>query len=305
MVRADELVETGLEEGVMAALKYFSIFRYPLTADEIQKYSSQPCNVSSVLEVLDDLKLRNKVFESDNYYGLHEDICNQVNVRKIANKLALSKIQEAKRIGRLIYIFPFVRFVGISGSLSKGYADEQSDFDFFIVTEFNRLWICRTILHLFKKLTFITGSQDKFCMNYFVDTGKMEIEEKNVFTAIELSTLIRAAGSRVFHYLISENQWVPDFLPNLIFESQDMDDKPGINIFKRVSESILNLFFPARLNAKLMEFTDQRWRKKWLKKNYPEQDYELAFKTTVHISKNHPANFQKKILQHLERINKK
>ena len=64
------------------------------------------------------------------------------------------------------------------------------------------------------------------------------------------------------------------------------------NIVKKVLEFFGDHLFPTVLNKKLMSLTDIKWRKKWSRKNYPMEDYNIAFKTTLHVSKNHPANHQ-------------
>jgi hypothetical protein len=79
--------------------------------------------------------------------------------------------------------------------LSKNFADERADIDYFVVTKANRLWIARTLMHLFKKLTFLVGKQHYFCMNYFVDEEALTIQEKNLFTAVEVATLIPVCGN--------------------------------------------------------------------------------------------------------------
>jgi len=40
-----------------------------------------------------------------------------------------------------------------------------------------------------KKLSFIIGQQHHLCMNYFIDEHYLRLDEKNLFTRIELSTL--------------------------------------------------------------------------------------------------------------------
>src|SRR6266478_4413244 len=98
------------------------------------------------------------------------------------------------KIGRFLSRFPYVTGVGISGSLSKMDAREKADFDFFIVTKANRLWIARTIMHLFKKLTFITGKQHLYCMNYYLDEKALQLRDQNIYTAVEAITLIPVSG---------------------------------------------------------------------------------------------------------------
>jgi len=294
---------------VLYTLRYYTLFRYPLKAEEIYGNLPIKSSLSCILVALEDLEKEEIIFNSDGYYSIDKQTKNWVLKRKEANGLARKKTKQALWVGRFIYKFPFVRFVGISGSLSKGYADAKSDFDFFIVTAENRLWICRTILHLFKKMTFLAGQQNKFCMNYFIDINSLEIEEQNQFTAIELSSLIPVSGHDISIKLKSDNEWVNNFLPNgyVGFSNEKREINDNKNRTKNVFEFFLNYLFPTKLNELLMRLTDKKWRKKWEKKNYPMEDYNVAFKTTLTVSKNHPSNHQKRILniisQHWQHTN--
>jgi hypothetical protein len=70
--------------------------------------------------------------------------------------------------------------------------------------------------------------------------------------------------------------------------------------FKKLAEWKLNLLWPESTNLFLMRLTDQKWRKKWHRKSFPMEEYDQAFFTSPHVSKNHPANFQKRILEAME-----
>src|SRR6202022_4223033 len=90
----------------------------------------------------------------------------------------------------------------------------RSDIDFFIITKANRLWIARTLMHLFKKLTFLTGHQGWYCMNYYVDEEALQIEEKNIFTATELITLLPVCGNGTMEEFFRANNWASSYFPN-------------------------------------------------------------------------------------------
>jgi hypothetical protein len=203
-------------------------------------------------------------------------------------------LPKARRAAKFISLFPFVKFVGISGSLSKGYADERTDFDFFIVTAANTLWICRTLLHLTKKMSYLVGKQHWMCMNYFIDEQKLELEEKNIFTQIELSTLVPVYNQDMYRSILLSNK---NNLPNLEYLglNPDEDMQDAMPSFKKEKNT-----WWRPLNLWLMKLTDKKWRRKWQKKGYPMSDYALAFKTTPYISKNHPKNYQKTILKQLQ-----
>lgn len=270
-------------------LKYFSIFRHPLKAEEILKFCSGQETLEGLTQYLHELVSAGTIKEVEGYYildGYEKDLEKRLKGEEKANEL----LPKARRMGHFIARFPFVKFVGISGSLSKGYANEHTDFDYFIITSNNTLWICRTILHLVKKMSFLIGKQHWMCMNYFIDEHHLELAEKNLFTQIELSTLIPVSNPALYRLFLLKNK---DNLPNLFrLGIRDTGDA-GLSKEKNKWLRSINLFF--------MKLTDAKWRNKWQRKGYPMEDYALAFKTTPYISKNHPQNTQKKILKHLQK----
>jgi hypothetical protein len=244
---------------------------------------------------LQEQELLGKVFSKEGYFTVLPDAAGLLERRKTGSEKAVKDLKLARRIARFIYQCPFVSFVGISGSLSKGYADKRSDYDFFIITQTGRLWLSRTLLHLFKKLTFLLGQQHKFCMNYFIDESALLLEEQNVYIATELCSLIPVCGTETYRQFMQVNAWSRDFLPNYRHQKlSDMDDRNGFA--KRLFSALLNRLKPEPLNEWLMRFTDRRWRRKWARKAYPVADYDDAFKTRPNISKNHHLNYQKRIL---------
>lgn len=281
-------------------LRYYALFRYPLRPEEILANASLPLAKEDVTEGLASLLQAGAIHADRGFYSTDAGIVSLVDRRLAANALAAEKIPKALGTGRLIARFPFVRFVGISGSLSKGYADQQSDFDFFIVTAANRLWVCRTLLHLFKKATFLLSREHQFCMNYFLDESRLQLEEQNIYTAIELSSMIPVCGASVYGSMQEANGWwVRNFLPNgyrMFYKPAEVPESCGR--LRSFAEKVIDVCGDW-LNARLMSITDRRWRRKWRKRNYPEADYNLAFKTTLYHSKNHPANYQKKVLNGL------
>lgn len=296
------LATRSLDTAIDSTLRYYAFFRYPLTAAEIQERATEPCTLEEVEAYLYELEMLGQLHAYEGYYTLLRDAPALVARRKAGRIQADKDLRLARRIGAFIYQFPFVQFVGISGSLSKGFADRNSDFDFFIVTSGNRLWIARTLLHLFKKITFAAGQQHKFCMNYFIDEHALQLEEQNIYTATELSSLLPICGETCYHQLMTANEWRADFLPNRQKIKPETAIKSNRTLAAKIAEWAINKCRPELWNEKLMKLTDAKWQKKWARKNYPADDYSLAFKTTLHVSKNHKANYQKKVL---EQVNKK
>lgn len=282
---------------ILKTLKYFHVFRHPLYLEEIHQFLQVEVSLPELREALNELVREERVFYEQNMYSL-ENSAQIFLKRKVGADMAAEKMKEARKCAAIIATFPFVRAVFVSGSLSKGYADEKSDIDFFIITSEKRLWICRTLLHLFKKFTFIVNRQHSFCMNYFIDESQLCLEENNIFTATELATLIPVYNQDLHKHLLNRNiEWMSDYFPNIGLNVSEHNSVPTSSKIKTPVEWLLNRTWPERLNLALMQLTDKLWRLKWQRKNYPMEDYDIAMKTKWYVSKQHPLNYQKKVLR--------
>jgi len=279
----------------MEILRYFQIFKFPLTLQEIHRFCNVNCDVKEIEGLLFDLVRRDILWNIKDCYLL-ESSPTLVENKKEGASIAKVKLKEAAQAARVINFFPFVRMVSLSGSLSKGYFEEGSDIDFFIITSKNRMWICRSILHLFKKFTFLIGKQHNYCMNYFIDETSLKIEEQNQYTAIEIVTLIPQSNSLLFSKFINANKWVESLTPNAKYYNNCKSINYRTKGLKWVFEK---LFDSDKLNSFLMEFTDKKWRAKWSKRGFDMSKYDRAFKTTLNVSKNHPNDYQAKVLHEL------
>jgi hypothetical protein len=202
-----------LQHAVLKVLLYYDLFTYPLSVDEIFFHCSEKNSSKAAVEhALSQLIADGKVFRHDDFYSVRNSKEFFLRRRR-GNKNAEAIMSKIYRRSKLISSFPFVRSVCISGSLSKNYFDETTDVDFFIITEPNRLWICRTLLILFKKI-FLLNSKKYFCVNYFIDTESLQIPDKNIFTATELVTLIPIYNYDLYRKFYKENDWVKSFFGN-------------------------------------------------------------------------------------------
>lgn len=287
---SDERAESEITD----LLKYFSLFRHPLTRDEILRYLPDNINEFTAKYTLKQMEISGVIKKADAYYLLAADDDTIITKREKGETKAAVLLPRAEKAARFLARFPFVKFVGISGSLSKKYADEKTDFDFFIITANNTLWICRTLLHLMKKFSYLAGRQHHFCMNYFIDEHHLRLDEKNIFTRIELSTLIPIHNEGLYKTFLLRNQ---GSLCNIRHLDIDFENATHYNLIRKDRQ---NLFWKP-LNLFLMQLTDNKWKRKWKRKGYPMEDYSLAFKTTPYVSKNHPKNFQKKVLEQLQK----
>jgi hypothetical protein len=283
-----------LEKNIIKTLAYYDIFLYPLTAEEI--FYNLRINHTSEVEVkklLNRLVDNELLFSNGKYYLLKDDE-SYIKRREKGNKIALKRMKTAKRMSWLISKFPFIRAILLSGSLSKGFMEKDSDIDYFVVTHPNRVWFSRAVLMIFKKI-FLLNSRRIFCINYFVDSENLEIEEKNIFTATELTTLIPTFGLSVYNELYSKNIWIKEFYPNFPKRVTDqvLPEKKGI--IKSSLEKILGRKFGDKLDDYFMRTFEKYYKKRFSK--YDPEEFKLAFKSSKKESKHHPKFFQKKVLR--------
>jgi hypothetical protein len=275
------------------------MFDYPLTKAEIGQFMDRkvsPYELDRTLSVLADSSL---IMTHKNYYSLR-NVVGLVKRREAGNERAALLLPRAMRISSFLYQFPFVRGIGISGSLSKNFADERADLDYFIITKANRLWIARTLMHLFKKLTFLVGRQHDFCMNYYVDEEALSIQERNVFTAIEVATLIPVCGNGSMENFYQANAWINSYYPNCGIDVESRHSNEP-TVLKKIFEQLINLFPADRIDNSLMKITSRRWKRKEEKRKLNTSGRRMGLHTNKHFSKPNPDHFQKKIVEQFER----
>jgi hypothetical protein len=282
------------EQSIIKALAYFDIFNYPLTREEIFHFLDRAMDPDELKPVLQRLVVDKRIFQLGNFYSLQPD--PELRTRRAdGNRKAELLLKTAYKAGGFLYQFPFVRGIGISGSLSKNFADQHTDIDFFIITRTNRLWIARTLMHLFKKLTFITGHQHWYCMNYYIDEEAMLIEEQNIFTATELTTLLPVCGNGTMDRFYDKNSWTENYFPNQAMRKQSMLlSRSGW--LKRSVEWLLNNKAGNVLDDLLMRITARRWNEKELLQKTNSHGNRMGLHSGKHFSKPNPVYFQKKVL---------
>ncbi|HJS53598.1 MAG TPA: hypothetical protein VJ765_03610 [Chitinophagaceae bacterium] len=298
------------EDSILKVLVYFSIFEYPLTQEEIKFFLDKKIKHDQLTFALENLKQTGCIWSLDEFYSLQNNHA-LVDRRRNGNRKAGQLLAKASQITKLLYQFPYVRAIGISGSLSKNFADENADIDYFVITKANRLWIARTLMHLFKKLTFLTGRQHLFCMNYYMDEADLQIEEKNIYTATELVTLMPMAGNGSMKRFFETNQWALSFFPNQ--QIPDVSNTFAIdNWLKKTGEFLFDNRLGNWLDNYLMRVTSRRWKIKEEQKRRDTKGERMGLKTSKHCSKPNPIFFhdwflnkyEKRILEIDEKLKK-
>lgn len=271
---------------VLRTLIYFDLFSHPLRLDELGRYAS-----GATPQVLDHLQRQGYIECLEGFYFLAGRA-----------PLVAQRQQEEARVRRfrwtarfmagLIACFPFVRGLGLSGSLSKQRMEKGGDLDFFVVTTQGRLWVARTLLMLFKKILLL-NSHKYFCLNYFVDEQHLSMPEQNRYIATELASLIPLYGATLYEELLRANQWTTQYLGPLPPPDRSLLLKPRRRPLKKFWEIILNLLGGERLDHFLCWQTWRYRRQKFAAMSAAE--FKEAFDTSRTRSRHHPRNFNARV----------
>ncbi len=285
--------ELSVAQGaLLRTLAYFDLFDHPLRLDELLRFrDGGPDETGSLLAALCDLEQRGLVVSEDGFWGLRNTFAT-TRERADDEARAKARLPKALSMSSRIAAFPFVRAVFISGSMSKGRLAPDGDIDFFVITAPGRLWIARTLLILYKKI-FLLNSRRDFCVNYFLDTEHLAVEDRNRFTATELVTLIPTYGNGATETFFQRNQWAFEHYPG-VPPPQSLELQLKRAGTKSTLERLLSGNVGNWMDEWCMALTWRYWKFKF--SNMDPRVFDLALRTRTYVSKHHPRNFQKHVL---------
>ena len=242
-----------LEQSILETFIYADIFSYPLTADEVTRYVTVPAAASDVQRTLDNNLSSGKLVECGGYFVLpgREDL---IPLRARRERVARGKWARARRYTHWLAALPFVRMVAITGTLAVNNAEPKDDIDVFVVTEPERLWLCRALVIAVVRMARLGG--DELCPNYFVSERQLFFHEHNYFSAREVAQMVPLYGMETYRRVRAGNAWVDCFLPQADgLPPECRPIRPGFmaSNCKRASEWLLNGRLGAALDRREMQ----------------------------------------------------
>lgn len=286
-----------LSAALMRTIFYFDIFDFPLQFEELFRYCQEhAAPVHEVKIALNGLVEAGWLMEEKDFFFLPGR--EFVVQRRIEGAQRVpGAMQKALCYSRIIAAFPFVQCICISGSLSKGYMDERSDIDYFVIAKAGRLWLCRTLLVLFRKI-FLLNSHQYFCLNYFIDDNILSIPDHNLFTATELAFVIPVYNPELYEKLMQENTWLIHYYPNYTVQLPASCIPHRPRIWRSVTEKMTVGKAGEWLDTCCMKIS-MTYKKRKFRTLQPEQ-FNLNLRSQKNVSKHHPQGFQWKVLNALE-----
>jgi hypothetical protein len=161
------------------------------------------------------------------------------------------KLNISKNLLEKIVISPFVKFVGVSGSVASEFVKEEDDIDLFIVVKNDTVWIYRFLLYV-KNLSEDnirakgnSDVKDKLCINYLVEERGLEFEP-DIFNLNELIYLKPLYNNQYLYVIYLVNDWLKDrYLISDKFLSKDKLKVGDLRDIKKRSYFLIPLNFLA------------------------------------------------------------
>lgn len=223
-----------MEKVILSTLAYFDIFDYPLTADEIYRWliteaRRQEPKDRELGGILKDMEKKKILSQKDGFYFL-SGRGKIVAIRKKRETWSLVKLRKARKVGRILFFLPWIKLIGLTGSVARNNSEKDDDIDFFIITAPKRLWLTRglavfflRILGLYRQTNKIT---DKICPNMLVAENNLKMEPEDLFIAQEICAMKPVFERNGIHQrFLQANDWTKRFLPNLNGIRQETKEK--------------------------------------------------------------------------------
>jgi hypothetical protein len=275
-------------EAVLRTVLYYDIFRHPLSVEELTWMAAgDPALALATLE--GRLERRGRWVYRAGRGGFVEG--------RIARARAAEKLwPAARRAGRLLAAFPWVRAVLVTGGLSKNSVAADADVDFMLVVEPGRVWTAKSALQAFRRVL-PHDVRECFCTNYLVAADQLRIDEQDVYTAMELATAVPLHGAETCAALLDANAWARRFVPGLEFSLARARRAPTHprSLAARVVEPLVG---GAAESASL-----RAWDRYWNRKYDFLDDATRAqrFKRRADVATNHLHDFREWVLAEFRR----
>lgn len=212
-----------MEKAILKTLIYYDIFNFPLKAWEVQKWLiGKEASLKQIEKKLKKLNNEARIINFGDYYFL-PGRKSLVKERKAKEEISKKHLQTAKYISLLFKVIPWIKLVGVSGSLAMMGSSKLDDIDLFIITSVNRIWLSRILLIF---LTTLTGlrrkrrekklkANGKICINLILEEDNLAQGKGNIYLAHEVLQM-RPLWQRdeIYSQFLHDNNWAFKYLPN-------------------------------------------------------------------------------------------
>ncbi len=254
-----------LKKAIREVIVFFDLFNYPLTIFEIWKYLRIKCDLDDVIAMEEDLSNDPIIESRKGFYFLQGSNIN-IDIRNKRYNYTHRKFKRAMRIARIFRFIPWIKMIAVVNIIGPHNLGDNSDIDFFVITQKKRIWLTRFLCVLITKILRLRPKpynvRDKICLSFFISENLFNLKEfmlrENVLDSngFDIYFVYWLAGltpiyerGRVYKKFIQANGWIRSYLPNWqpvkIISYRSKKDKTqniGNNKFFDLLEKILKKY---------------------------------------------------------------
>jgi hypothetical protein len=281
------------DDALLRLVLYFDVFDHPARQDELE-YLGGPTTQAALGRLHDAHKIARQ-----GPWVTRPGRESLVGLRAPRSALAERQWPTAQRSAALLATLPFVEGLLVTGSLSKGVGAPDGDVDFLVLVAPGRTWTCRSIVQGLRRA--LPGpARRALCANYFLDLGAPELDDHDLFTAVELATAVPVHGPSACTSLLAANGWARRYVPGLEAATERATRAPtlarrGIAGSARRVSATLESFATDGVERRLADAWDAFVERKyaWL----PGDARARRFKRRPGVATNHLHDFRGWVLQ--------
>ncbi|MFT7239417.1 MAG: hypothetical protein ACI93L_003518 [Cyclobacteriaceae bacterium] len=201
------------KENIICHINYRDIFNAPVLKSSLEVWMGilNQHDRNTFDGALQELLFEELIIEKNGYLAV---IGKEQIILDQPRKTALTKelIEKGKKGIGFLSAIPFVRYLGISGSLAadnpiKDCDDNHVDLDLFVITARHSMWVFVFIERIFSNIIRKVYSKHFYCFNYVTEESFLELRNQNLYTATELVNLktLKSKGAYESFFLNSCN----------------------------------------------------------------------------------------------------
>lgn len=227
--------ERACDAAIEKTLAYRAVFKYPLSQYQLYTYliSKKSFSMDFFKKELSKMVKKDYIESKDNVYF-------SKSIRPVSWELRVryssESLQKNNPIFKLISSIPWVKLIGVTGSVAAYNADRNSDIDMFIITEKNRVWITRGLVALILRQLgkyATSGEAGKICPNLFIDETALTWEQnkQTIYTAHEIAMMQPLfQRDNMYFRFIKANHWIFSWFPHFKIDTA-IKEEPTTNSF--------------------------------------------------------------------------
>lgn len=277
-----------IEAVVLQMVLYFDIFHHPLTTGELTRLVA-PGQAGAVESACAGLAASGRLRRQGRFCfvpGEHATVARRRRRAAHAERAWPKARAAAAALARL----PWVEGLMVTGSLSKNSMTADGDVDFLVLVAPGRVWTLKSLLQVLRR-PLPHPIHELLCTNYLLSTDQLAIDDRNLYTAIELATAVPVFGRDACVALLRANGWAERWVPGLSWAVERAGRLPPSAPLRAAPTSAVG----DRVERAALRAWDTYWNRKyaWL----DAADRAQRFKRRPGVATNHLHDFQDYVLR--------